>query len=144
MILYSVSPPREILRVSDTSSYGKEMRPKVLSKISVTSAAPAGSRESEPEKIKSDIEPARKVPGLPSPSANNTASVMLLFPEPLGPTITVIPSESGIRTGRANVLKPFMYIAVSTDNLFYAVLPLGVQRKAQQKTVIRKLIVELK
>jgi hypothetical protein len=46
--------------------------------------------------------------GLPSPSAKRIASVTLLFPEPFGPTIAVIPPLNGIRTGRANVLKPFM------------------------------------
>jgi hypothetical protein len=79
-----------------------------LLKTSVTSAAPTADKESEPEKITSPIEPARKRAGLPSPRANNTASVMLLFPDPFGPTITVIPGSSGIRTGRANVLKPFI------------------------------------
>jgi hypothetical protein len=74
----------------------------------VTSATDAGDRESDPEKIKSFISPARKMLGLPSPRANRSASVMLLFPEPFGPTMAVTPPESGIRTGRANVLKPFM------------------------------------
>jgi hypothetical protein len=84
------------------------MCPLALSKTSVTSAAPATGKESDPEKIKSLIEPARKILGLASPRANRIASVMLLFPEPFGPTIAVTPPESGIRTGRANVLKPFM------------------------------------
>jgi hypothetical protein len=34
--------------------------------------------------------------------------VMLLFPEPLGPTIEVIPPSSGILTGLAKVLKPLI------------------------------------
>ncbi len=63
----------------------------MLSKTSVTSAVPAAGEESDPEKITSAIEPALKRLGLPSPKANNTASVMLLFPEPLGPTIAVTP-----------------------------------------------------
>jgi hypothetical protein len=108
LILYSVSPPREILRVSETSSYGKEISPLELSRTSVTSAIDAGGRRSDPEKIKSFISPARKMLGLPSPKANRSASVILLFPEPFGPTIAVTPPVSGIRTGRANVLKPFM------------------------------------
>jgi hypothetical protein len=30
------------------------------------------------------------------------------LPDPFGPTMAVTPPESGIRTGRAKVLKPFM------------------------------------
>src|ERR687885_416917 len=100
-----------------------------LLKISVTSAAPAADKESDPEKITSPIEPARKRAGLPSPRANNTASVTLLFPEPFGPTITVTPAPSGILTGRANVLKPFIYIAESTNEAFYVVLTMKHKRK---------------
>jgi len=61
--------------------------------------------------------------------------VMLLFPEPLGPTIAVTPPERGIRTGRAKVLKPFMYIAESTDGSFYVVFTFRVQRKVQQSAI---------
>jgi hypothetical protein len=84
------------------------MVPDALSTTRVTSAAPTAGKESEPEKIRSLIRPARKMLGLPSPSAKRIASVTLLFPEPFGPTIAVIPPLNGIRTGRANVLKPFM------------------------------------
>jgi hypothetical protein len=34
--------------------------------------------------------------------------VMLLLPEPLGPTIAVTPPSSGILTGRAKVLNPLI------------------------------------
>jgi hypothetical protein len=33
-------------------------------------------------------------------------STMLVFPEPLGPTIAVTPPSNRISVGRANVLKP--------------------------------------
>jgi hypothetical protein len=79
-----------------------------LSRTRVTSAALAPGSVSEPAKINSLIAPARKTPGLCSPSAKSTASVMLLFPEPLGPTMAVTPASSGILTGRANVLKPLI------------------------------------
>jgi hypothetical protein len=79
-----------------------------LSRTRVTSAALAPESVSEPEKINSLIAPARNTPGLCSPIAKSTASVMLLFPEPLGPTIEVMPPSSGILTGRAKVLKPLI------------------------------------
>ena len=74
----------------------------------MTSAALAAGSVSEPEKITSPIAPARNTPGLCSPSAKSTASVILLFPDPFGPTIEVMPPSSGILTGRANVLKPLI------------------------------------
>ena len=74
----------------------------------MTSAALAPESVSEPEKINSLIAPARSTPGLCSPIAKSTASVMLLFPEPFGPTIEVMPPSSGILTGRAKVLKPLI------------------------------------
>ena len=79
-----------------------------MSKTSVTSAALAAGRDSEPEKINSPMAPARSTPGLCSPRAKRTASVTLLFPDPFGPTIAVIPPSSGILTGRAKVLNPLI------------------------------------
>src|SRR5450759_1528062 len=42
----------------------------------------------------------------PEPRTHLTASTMLVFPEPLGPTIAVTPPSNRISVGRANVLKP--------------------------------------
>src|SRR5216683_5844526 len=42
----------------------------------------------------------------PDPRTHLTASTMLVFPEPLGPTIAVTPPSKRISVGRANVLKP--------------------------------------
>src|SRR5215210_7927286 len=106
-----------------------------LSRTSVTSATPAGGKESDPEKSKSLIKPARKRLGLPSPRANNTASVMLLLPEPFGPTIAVTPPESGILTGRANVLKPFKKMAESIATVYAGLPHKGSCGKVQQTTV---------
>jgi hypothetical protein len=90
---------------------------------SVTSATFAAGSDSEPEKISSLIAPARSIPALCSPSAKRTASVILLFPDPFGPTMAVTPPSIGIRTGRANVLKPLMKIAESILTRDFTQLP---------------------
>src|SRR5829696_7284212 len=108
------------------------MRPASLSSTRVTSAAFAAGSVSEPAKITSLIDPARRTPGLCSPSAKSTASVTLLLPDPFGPTIAVIPPSSGIRTGRAKVLNPLIYIAESTKRVFYATPPHKARGKVQQ------------
>ena len=56
------------------------------------------------------------------PSANSILSIILLFPEPLGPEIVVNPSKSGISDLLANDLKLsisscFMYISLPKYSL---------------------------
>src|SRR3954451_863498 len=60
----------------------------------------------------SRIDWPRTLSGLCSPSAHSTASVMLDFPDPFGPTITLTPGEntSEVRSGKD--LKPLMAIAL--------------------------------
>src|SRR5437660_11923525 len=46
-----------------------------------------------------------------SPSTHLKASTMLLFPEPLGPTIATMPPSKRISVRRAKVLKPLSVMA---------------------------------
>src|SRR5262249_52511275 len=63
-----------------------------------------------PAEITSCIEAPRIAPGLCSPSAQSTASVMFDLPEPLGPTITLTPGENSSLARSGNDLKPFISI----------------------------------
>ena len=63
-----------------------------------------------PAEITSCIEAPRIAPGLCSPSAQSTASVMFDLPEPLGPTITLTPGENSRLTRSGNDLNPFIVI----------------------------------
>src|SRR4051794_38448929 len=63
-----------------------------------------------PAEITSCIEAPRIAPGLCSPSAQSTASVMFDFPEPLGPTITLTPGENSSLARSGNDLNPFISI----------------------------------
>src|ERR1700704_2717735 len=63
-----------------------------------------------PAELTSCIEPPRIAPGLCAPSAQSTASVMLLLPEPFGPTITLTPGENSRLTRSGKDLKPFIGI----------------------------------
>ena len=80
--------------------------PSALSRISETSAIPARARTAPPEKIISAVDLPRSVRSLCSPRTQRTASATLLFPEPLGPTIAVIPSEKWNSVLVANDLYP--------------------------------------
>src|SRR5262249_42268456 len=60
--------------------------------------------------ITSCIEAPRIAPGLCSPRAQSTASVMLLLPEPLGPTITLTPGKNSSLARSGNDLNPFISI----------------------------------
>src|ERR1044072_6328043 len=63
-----------------------------------------------PAEITSCIEAPRIAPGLCSPSAQSTASVMFDLPEPLGPTITLTPGENSSLARSGNDLNPFISI----------------------------------
>src|SRR2546425_6358804 len=80
--------------------------PSELSKTSETSATFTGRRPVDPWKITSSILPPRSSRGDCSPSTQRTASEMLDFPHPFGPTIAVTPSSKGSSTEPANDLKP--------------------------------------
>ena len=62
-----------------------------MSNVIDTYAKPTGFRASVPANITSSILEPRSCFALCSPNTHLTASATLLFPEPLGPTIPVIP-----------------------------------------------------
>src|SRR5262249_43838012 len=72
----------------------------------VTSAMPKLRREVEPLKMTSAISPPRRLLALCSPRIQRTASTMLLLPEPLGPTIAVMPSPKVKLVLSAKLLNP--------------------------------------
>src|SRR5436189_4550761 len=72
----------------------------------VTSAMPRLRREVDPLKMTSAISPPRRLLALCSPSIQRTASTMLLLPEPLGPTIAVMPSPKVKLVLSAKLLNP--------------------------------------
>jgi hypothetical protein len=61
---------------------------------SVASAIPSGLLCSEPPKMTSSMRPPRRLLALCSPSTQVIASEMLLLPQPLGPTMAVMPPEA--------------------------------------------------
>ena len=85
-------------------------RPSELSITTSTSAARRWPTPLPPAEITSCIEAPRIAPGLCSPSAQRTASVMFDLPEPLGPTITLTPGENSRLTRSGNDLNPFIEI----------------------------------
>ena len=94
-------------------------RPSALSMTTSTSAALRLPTPLPPAEITSCIEAPRIAPGLCSPSAQSTASVMFDLPEPLGPTITLTPGENSSLARSGNDLNPFIsidlrYISSST------------------------------
>src|SRR3972149_10768309 len=89
-----------------------------LFKYKETSAMPSRALESEPEKITSSAFLPRSVFMLCSPNTQRAASAMLDLPEPLGPTIAVIPCPNSKVVRVAKLLKPwtssrFRYMAAS-------------------------------
>ena len=74
-----------------TSSLSTANVRSVLSKDRETVAEPWGFRVAVPEKMTSSILPPRSVLVDCSPMTQRMASLMLLLPEPLGPTTAVSP-----------------------------------------------------
>ena len=72
----------------------------------MTSARPRLRRDVEPLKMTSAISPPRRLLALCSPRIQRTASTMLLLPEPLGPTMAVMPAGKSNCVLSAKLLKP--------------------------------------
>src|SRR5437867_9220641 len=75
-------------------------------KVRDTSARPTGLRVSVPLKMTSAISPPRRDLADCSPRTQRTASSTLDFPQPLGPTMAVMPSWKLKVILSANDLKP--------------------------------------
>src|SRR6185312_14875329 len=74
--------------------------------VSVTSARPSGARPAVPAKMTSSILPPRRLLAPCSPMTQASASTTLDLPEPLGPTMQVMPGSSRIDVADAKDLKP--------------------------------------
>ena len=88
------------------SDIGRSM-PCSLSITTSTSASDRACTPCAPAKITSCIDWPRTLSGDCSPSAHSTASVMLDFPDPFGPTITDTPGLNSRRVRSGKDLKPF-------------------------------------
>src|SRR6185437_9285994 len=77
------------------------------SMVMVTSAMPRGGRFVVPLKMQSAMRSARRDLWLCSPSTHEMASTTLDLPQPLGPTMHVVPEPLNVTTTRSqNDLKP--------------------------------------
>src|SRR3978361_443290 len=103
---YSEPPLRNMVRLIVTSAYSIGRAPSVLSIVRATSARPSGGRPEVPAKMTSSILPPRSDFAPCSPITQARASTTLLLPEPLGPTMQVMPGSSGRVGAEANDLKP--------------------------------------
>ena len=105
-IRYSLSPFRYRRRVTTHSGLPSGLLPFKPETLRFTSAMPRGWRDWLPPKITSSIEAPRRLFALCSPRTHEIASEMLLFPQPLGPTMPVTPplKESSCRSQKD--LKP--------------------------------------
>src|SRR5215469_533777 len=89
-----------------TSEYSIGSAPSLLSMVSVTSARPSAGRPEVPAKTTSSILPPRKGLTPCSPMTQENASTTFDLPEPLGPTMQVMPGSNRIVVADANDLKP--------------------------------------
>src|SRR5690606_19354882 len=74
--------------------------------VIVTSARPSGGRPEVPAKMTSSILPPRRLLAPCSPITHASASTTLDLPEPLGPTMHVMPGSSRSLVAEANDLNP--------------------------------------
>src|ERR1700674_5901565 len=126
---YWLSPPRKTRRpmvMRPSSARGKEGS---VRSVSVHSAMPSGLRLSVPLKMTSSMVPPRSDLALCSPSTQVIASERLLLPQPLGPTMAVMPPASSTVTGSTNDLKP----EISSDSTLS--IDLDPKVKAPEKPV---------
>src|SRR3954466_892984 len=106
LMAYSDPPLRNMVRLIVTSAYSIGSAPSLLSMVSCTSARPSGGRPDVPAKMTSSILPPRSDLAPCSPITQASASTTLDLPEPLGPTMQVIPGSSWRVVAEANDLNP--------------------------------------
>ena len=106
-ILYSLSPERYSFRETVISENSLFILPSALSNTKVTSAKDFLARCAVPPNMTSSILSPRRFLLLCSPRTHLSASAMLLFPLPFGPTIPVMPGVISKCVLFANDLKPF-------------------------------------
>ena len=103
---YSEPPLRNIVRLIVTSAYSIGSAPSELSIVSTTSARPSGGRPEVPAKMTSSILPPRSDLAPCSPITQASASTTFDLPEPLGPTMQVMPGSSCSVVEEAKDLNP--------------------------------------
>ena len=106
LMAYSEPPERNIVRLIVTSEYSIGSAPSELSMVSSTSARPSGGRPDVPAKMTSSILPPRRLLAPCSPITQARASTTLDLPEPLGPTMQVMPGSSCSVVDDAKDLNP--------------------------------------
>src|SRR6476646_1042999 len=106
LMAYSDPPERNMVRLIVTSAYSIGSAPSVLSMVSRTSARPSGGRPDVPAKMTSSILPPRRLFAPCSPITQARASTTLDLPDPLGPTMQVMPGSSCIVVEDAKDLNP--------------------------------------
>src|SRR3954452_6242721 len=106
LMAYSDPPLRNIVRLIVTSAYSIGSAPSVLSIVRATSARPRGGRPAVPAKMTSSILPPRSDLAPCSPITHARASTTFDLPEPLGPTMHVIPGSSWSVVAEAKDLNP--------------------------------------
>ncbi len=110
LMAYSEPPLRNIVRLIVTSAYSIGSAPSELSIVSRTSARPSGGRPLTPlvpAKMTSSILPPRRHLAPCSPITQASASTTFDLPEPLGPTMQVMPGSSWSVVLEAKDLNPF-------------------------------------
>ena len=106
LMAYSEPPLRNMVREIVTSAYSIGSAPSELSMVSSTSARPSGGRPDVPAKMTSSILPPRSDLAPCSPITQASASTTLDLPEPLGPTMQVMPGSSCRVVEEAKDLNP--------------------------------------
>src|SRR6476619_7602191 len=106
LMAYSEPPLRNMVRLIVTSEYSIGSAPSALSIVSSTSARPSGGRPDVPAKMTSSILPPRSDLAPCSPITQASASTTLDLPDPLGPTMQVMPGSSRNVVEEAKDLKP--------------------------------------
>src|SRR6478609_5369767 len=76
--------------------------------VRATSARPSGGRPAVPAKMTSSMEPPRSDLAPCSPMTHASASTTLDLPDPLGPTMHVMPGSRRRCVADAKDLKPFI------------------------------------
>src|SRR6476469_195524 len=103
--------------------------------VSCTSARPSGARPAVPAKMTSSILPPRSDLAPCSPITQARASTTLDLPEPLGPTMHVIPGSSCRVVADANDLNPR-----SVRLLRYTGAPLGVRWRRGHPVIVFRVV----
>ena len=108
LMKYWPSPVRKTRRVTVTSLNSRPSSFSQSAKVMETSAMPRGLWSSVPAKMTSVIAPPRRAVGRCSPRTQRMASETLDLPQPLGPTMAVMPGSKTSRVFFAKLLKPLI------------------------------------